>query len=431
MARKRTRRANWPYRLAWLGLWLALLLYVGIQTVATALSYGRRSYGIDWSLSLVASCFDATIAVFFFVVGACIGSFLNVVAYRLPLGRFIGGHSSCPYCQTPIDSSDNVPILAWIKLRGRCRTCRLPISAQYPLVELTVAILFLVVYITEFASGGANLPGTQRSADSVLRVTVTLKTILQIFSYLFILSSLVAAALIAVKKRRAPLSLFFWALLPQLAFALAIPETVIAPWRSIRSSGTVDSRLDAIITLVCGLAAGIALARLFIPLLYRGVDRGLGGADAKSAAARQMLGAMAVASCLVGWQSSVSLAWLVVLTALCAVVVLRIVLGAERIQAARVEIVDLTVWVWLGLLLYRSNWNAISNTQWLPDGVPEVARHVFGALLLAPLVWLFARMADPSENSPPTEVQSPTFPTIELSTEENDQAHAASKPDAP
>jgi leader peptidase (prepilin peptidase)/N-methyltransferase len=118
MARKRRRRPNWPYRFAWLGIWLALLGYVSLQTILLASTYGRRAYGTDWGLSFVASLFDTTVAIFFFVVGACIGSFLNVVAYRLPLGRFIGGHSACPYCKTPIDGADNVPFLAWVKLRG-------------------------------------------------------------------------------------------------------------------------------------------------------------------------------------------------------------------------------------------------------------------------------------------------------------------------
>ena len=167
MPRTRRRRANWPYRLAWLGLVLAALGYVGLRTLTHAAMLGHGSAGIDWQLALVASLFDATIAGFFFVVGACIGSFLNVVAYRVPLGRYIGGHSGCPYCQTPIEGIDNVPILAWIKLRGRCRTCRLPISAQYPLVELAVAVLFLSVYLSEFASGGANLPGANQLCTAV------------------------------------------------------------------------------------------------------------------------------------------------------------------------------------------------------------------------------------------------------------------------
>ena len=61
------------------------------------------------------------------VVGALFGSFLNVVAYRLPRGESLSRpRSRCPQCQTPIKPYDNVPVLSWLALRGRCRSCRAP-----------------------------------------------------------------------------------------------------------------------------------------------------------------------------------------------------------------------------------------------------------------------------------------------------------------
>ena len=81
-----------------------------------------------------------------FVIGACIGSFLNVVIYRLPLGQsLITPPSRCPQCDSRLKWYDNVPILGWVLLAGRCRTCKEPISMQYPLVELVTAVLFVVV----------------------------------------------------------------------------------------------------------------------------------------------------------------------------------------------------------------------------------------------------------------------------------------------
>ncbi len=69
-------------------------------------------------------------------VGAVVGSFLNVVIYRLPLGRsVVTPRSACPACATAIAWYDNVPILSWLVLGGRCRSCRAPISLRYPLVE--------------------------------------------------------------------------------------------------------------------------------------------------------------------------------------------------------------------------------------------------------------------------------------------------------
>jgi len=75
--------------------------------------------------------------VFIFIIGAVIGSFLNVLIYRLPRGESIILPSShCTYCNKPIRFYDNIPIISYILLRGRCRHCGHPISIQYPLVEL-------------------------------------------------------------------------------------------------------------------------------------------------------------------------------------------------------------------------------------------------------------------------------------------------------
>src|SRR5919204_5363816 len=81
--------------------------------------------------------------------GAAIGSFLNVVAYRLPRGEsLVAPGSRCPGCETPIRPWDNVPLLSWIFLRGRCRNCSQRISPRYPLVELTTAVLFAALAVT-------------------------------------------------------------------------------------------------------------------------------------------------------------------------------------------------------------------------------------------------------------------------------------------
>ena len=82
--------------------------------------------------------------------GACIGSFLNVVIYRVPLGQsIVSPPSRCPKCGNRLPWHDNLPIVGWLLLGGRCRQCKNPISIQYPLVELITALLFvLVVWLT-------------------------------------------------------------------------------------------------------------------------------------------------------------------------------------------------------------------------------------------------------------------------------------------
>jgi leader peptidase (prepilin peptidase)/N-methyltransferase len=76
------------------------------------------------------------------IFGAIVGSFLNVVAYRLPRGEsLVHPPSACPSCGTPIKPYDNVPVLGWLWLRGRCRSCGAPISVKYPIVEAVTGLL--------------------------------------------------------------------------------------------------------------------------------------------------------------------------------------------------------------------------------------------------------------------------------------------------
>ena len=80
------------------------------------------------------------------VLGAVTGSFLNVVVHRMPQGQSLSRpRSKCPECDQPIKPWDNVPIVSWLLLRGRCRNCATSISARYPLVELATAVLFVTV----------------------------------------------------------------------------------------------------------------------------------------------------------------------------------------------------------------------------------------------------------------------------------------------
>ncbi len=80
------------------------------------------------------------------VIGIFVGSFLNVVVYRAPLGLSVSApRSFCPSCRRQLSWWENIPLASWIALRGRCRTCHLPISGRYPLVELSTGITFALV----------------------------------------------------------------------------------------------------------------------------------------------------------------------------------------------------------------------------------------------------------------------------------------------
>lgn len=94
-----------------------------------------------------------------FALGSCIGSFLNVVIYRLPRGMNLNHPKShCPQCSHLILARDNLPIIGWLILRGRCRNCQAPISSRYPIIETTVGVIFLGLLFGELLRGNANLP---------------------------------------------------------------------------------------------------------------------------------------------------------------------------------------------------------------------------------------------------------------------------------
>lgn len=92
---------------------------------------------IDWYFTLVV-----------FLFGACWGSFLNVCIYRIPAElSVVKPRSRCPKCMTNLAWKDNIPILGWIFLGGKCRYCKAPISPRYPSIELLTAILFAVIWL--------------------------------------------------------------------------------------------------------------------------------------------------------------------------------------------------------------------------------------------------------------------------------------------
>jgi leader peptidase (prepilin peptidase)/N-methyltransferase len=99
----------------------------------------QRFVTLDEMMGLPPAFFVAAVA----AVGALIGSFLNVVIHRIPRDESIAFPAShCPTCGTAIKPYDNIPVIGWALLRGRCRSCRAPISARYPAVEILTAVLF-------------------------------------------------------------------------------------------------------------------------------------------------------------------------------------------------------------------------------------------------------------------------------------------------
>ena len=128
-------------------------------------------------------------------LGLLVGSFLNVVIYRVPLGKsIVSPPSSCPSCGERIRGWDNIPVLSWVLLRGKCRTCRLPISARYPLVEAATAVLFGLV--------GARFLGP--IAESGVDATFVVATAVVGVAFLYFAAISIALAAIDLDTHRLP-----------------------------------------------------------------------------------------------------------------------------------------------------------------------------------------------------------------------------------
>lgn len=126
--------------------------------------------------------------------GTIIGSFLNVVIYRVPLGRsIVAPPSACGSCGHEVRGYDNIPLVSWLVLRGKCRDCAAPISVRYPLVELAGAVFFGVVAWRFVPEVLASIGGPALAAG-----------IVQLVAYLYFAAISLALALIDLDTRRLP-----------------------------------------------------------------------------------------------------------------------------------------------------------------------------------------------------------------------------------
>lgn len=155
---------------------------------------------------------NALIGLWLWCFGANVGSFMNVVVFRLPAGKsVVHPRSRCPRCDSAIRWFDNVPVLSWLWLGAKCRVCRIPISSRYPTVEAIVAVLFISLAFLSPMTSGRNLP------DLLVVPPLRLQTMQSLWLMyavqLFALCTVLCLALIHYDRQSAPLRLFAPALL--------------------------------------------------------------------------------------------------------------------------------------------------------------------------------------------------------------------------
>ncbi len=243
------------------------------------------------------------------VFGAVVGSFLNVVIFRLPLGLSVSHPGSrCPECKHPIRWHDNVPVFGWLLLGGRCRDCRAKISARYPLVEAFVAALFVWTALCDVFWGGAW--AAVNATQQVQNVPLAPGLPWQQFGYhLLLLCTLVCLGLIDFDDRDAPPRLC----LPALVVGLALPLVSLG-LRPLHANQTVQSlaaNRPVVAALFDGLA-GLAMGAVLGCLVASASPRREGSNSLAPAAARRIYQIVAAPSLLgifLGWQA---VCWVVI-----------------------------------------------------------------------------------------------------------------------
>jgi leader peptidase (prepilin peptidase) / N-methyltransferase len=207
------------------------------------------------------------LAVWLFVLGAAIGSFINVVVYRLPLGlSLLYPPSRCPACETPIRPRDNVPMFGWLLLGGRCRQCGVSISPRYPLVEFMTAMMFLALAVVGPLSA-ADPPDDAAGAANADQ----LGALFGVYAYhLLLLCALLCAALTEFDGARFSPRLIWSPLVVGLLAPLAWPDLrpSAGGWTAIGGDWITgqwsDARplVDGLAGLVAGVACGYLVGRL-------------------------------------------------------------------------------------------------------------------------------------------------------------------------
>ena len=203
------------------------------------------------------------------LLGLIIGSFLNVVIYRIPAGlSIVKPASRCPSCESPINARDNIPVLGWLLLRGRCRNCGARISKRYPLVEALTGVLFALTAWRHADDAGLPamliLVGGLVALSAIDLDTFTLPRKVIWTTYALCAVALLVGGLLTDDVR----GIAEAAGASAAAFALLFVIHVISP----RGMGFGDVRLAALIGLVLGwLEFGVVFVGLFFGFLLAAV----------------------------------------------------------------------------------------------------------------------------------------------------------------
>ena len=253
----------------------ALLIFIGIPLIFASIRFIEKLQlepTVFYFLELLSKYALLTAGIFwFFFFGATLGSFLNLVAWRLPRSRTLIGSSYCPSCDAKLKLRENFPLFGWLLLGGSCSTCAVPIPARYFLVELVAALLIGALALIELVGTGINLVKPDItwvfSFDSFVSNPQS-ELIGYFLLHTCLICILMTVALINQQKQSIPRSIFLF------AFTISIVSAIVWPLalpysHTHQEVGTVLSPFASLLPMIIGIGTGGILGFLFVRFIVR------------------------------------------------------------------------------------------------------------------------------------------------------------------
>ncbi|MFG0290291.1 MAG: prepilin peptidase [Rhodopirellula sp. JB044] len=272
---RRTRWHTSPRKLTLLVVVTGLLGYMivlpSLQTVWNSTQEMPSSYTLEEPTAMEhLRIRSSKLAMFgiFAAFGACVGSFLNVVADSTPRGRSIAlRDSACPKCGSKIRRIDNLPIISYLNLGGRCRDCDTEIPIRYFLVELTAMFIVASLFLYELVTGAANVPSFPHYCYTgiVWIILYTKWPVVRIYSlHCLLFCFVLTLALMEGDRLRCPTWLAIGMLLTIAAIALAGPHSVPVTLFEQPSipAPSLPPIVVRVLTVIAGATAGYGLSKL-------------------------------------------------------------------------------------------------------------------------------------------------------------------------
>jgi uncharacterized protein (TIGR00730 family) len=316
-----------------------------LATAIASLLFARIGYEyVPWWGNLL-------LAIWIWCFGANVGSFMNVVIFRVPAGMsVVYPGSKCPKCLNHIAWYDNIPVLSWLWLRARCRHCALPISSRYPTIEAIVAAIFLVLAFVQPVSGGMNLPYLGGRSHRGLDFSLWL-----MYSYhVLLLCVLICAAMIRYDQQRTPRRLYvptllvgvvapaIWSIIPSLQEQFQYNWLPLRPvaFNAVSGMNLIPlqvSLINSVIGTSVGAMLGLVLARV-----GKAERRRLDTAETP---------AVVLVGLFLGWQAVCALVAMATISDLLTLIATRMCRSTKQLpwtgHLATMSLIYLLSWGWL------------------------------------------------------------------------------------